>query len=519
MSQAETLGQRLREAREAREITLEEAARDTRIRVPFLDALEQGDYGGMTPVQAQGFLRNYARYLGLDIELLQAELGTGGRGWGGRRRRRSRRQPSEEADASSSPADLFPGSQPVTPVPRPAPSAPRAYRAGRARRGVLGNVIIVLVAGALVAALVLGGTWLIDQAVENETNGGPSGDGAATPTIDSMPAAEDDPGEPATDDGMISPPAETLPAPPPTLGAGFTPPPITGTSVTVQIEIIQRTLVRVVTDGEVQYEGLAEEGDRLLFTGDQSVSVRANNAAGLSLTVNNQPLGVPGARGQLFDQTFTLSGAVTPTPGAPLGAAPGDLTQVAADATADTSPASPATAALVVPPAETSTATPAIPPTITPTLPLLAGPQGELGGSITATHTPPPKFAPTDTPAADALAQATTAPTSAPIEPPTSAPTDPPAATVAPSETLLPSDTPPPSATPLPTATATPTLTPTPSPSRTLTPTPTATYTPSRTPTATNTPTPAATATPTLTPTQTPFLPPRLTRTPSPPPK
>src|SRR5690606_35054987 len=61
VSQAEILGQRLREAREAKELSLDETERATRIRARFLDALERGDYSMMTPVQAQGFLRNYAR--------------------------------------------------------------------------------------------------------------------------------------------------------------------------------------------------------------------------------------------------------------------------------------------------------------------------------------------------------------------------------------------------------------------------------------------------------------------------
>ncbi|MGW8257471.1 MAG: helix-turn-helix domain-containing protein, partial [Thermoguttaceae bacterium] len=35
----------------------------TRIRIKYLEALEQSDYSNMTPVQAQGFLRNYAHFL------------------------------------------------------------------------------------------------------------------------------------------------------------------------------------------------------------------------------------------------------------------------------------------------------------------------------------------------------------------------------------------------------------------------------------------------------------------------
>ena len=97
MNEAELIGQRLREAREARELTLEEAAQATRIRIKYLEALEAGDYSAMTPVQAQGFLRNYARYLGLDIALLLAELEGSGKG------RKRRRPPLPLAAASFQP--------------------------------------------------------------------------------------------------------------------------------------------------------------------------------------------------------------------------------------------------------------------------------------------------------------------------------------------------------------------------------------------------------------------------------
>ena len=76
MSDARALGQRLREAREAKELSLADVEQATRIRLKYVEALEQGDYTSMTPVQAQGFLRNYARFLGLDLELLLRKNGS-----------------------------------------------------------------------------------------------------------------------------------------------------------------------------------------------------------------------------------------------------------------------------------------------------------------------------------------------------------------------------------------------------------------------------------------------------------
>jgi cytoskeletal protein RodZ len=66
-----TLGEQLRAQRERKNITLEQAAADTRIREKFLKALEEGDYPSLPgAVYTRGFLRNYAEYLDLDTEEL-----------------------------------------------------------------------------------------------------------------------------------------------------------------------------------------------------------------------------------------------------------------------------------------------------------------------------------------------------------------------------------------------------------------------------------------------------------------
>lgn len=67
------LGARLREAREARGLTLAAAADGTRILPRYLQALEDGDYAQLPgDVYARGFIRNYAQFLDLSAdELMQ----------------------------------------------------------------------------------------------------------------------------------------------------------------------------------------------------------------------------------------------------------------------------------------------------------------------------------------------------------------------------------------------------------------------------------------------------------------
>jgi|CXWL01.1.fsa_nt_gi cytoskeletal protein RodZ len=70
-----SIGQRLKQAREARYLTLERAADDTRIRTVFLQALESDDYSVIpSAAQGRGFLRNYAAYLELNIDEMIAEI-------------------------------------------------------------------------------------------------------------------------------------------------------------------------------------------------------------------------------------------------------------------------------------------------------------------------------------------------------------------------------------------------------------------------------------------------------------
>jgi cytoskeletal protein RodZ len=70
-----TIGQQLRQRREARSLTIDQAASATRIRARYLTAMETGEFELLpSPVHARGFLRAYAEFLDLDAEPLLAEL-------------------------------------------------------------------------------------------------------------------------------------------------------------------------------------------------------------------------------------------------------------------------------------------------------------------------------------------------------------------------------------------------------------------------------------------------------------
>ena len=71
----QTIGQKLKAAREEKRLTLEKVFEDIRIRIQYLQALEADDLSSMpSPVQARGYLRNYAQYLDLNFDQLLSEV-------------------------------------------------------------------------------------------------------------------------------------------------------------------------------------------------------------------------------------------------------------------------------------------------------------------------------------------------------------------------------------------------------------------------------------------------------------
>lgn len=70
-----SIGESLRGAREAQGLSVEEAARRLRLMHRQIEAMEREDFDSLgQPVFARGFVRNYARLLGLDPEVLLTRM-------------------------------------------------------------------------------------------------------------------------------------------------------------------------------------------------------------------------------------------------------------------------------------------------------------------------------------------------------------------------------------------------------------------------------------------------------------
>lgn len=116
-----TLGAALRKVRVSRGVSLEEAARDTRIRAEFLSALEEEDFDRLLgDVHVRGCLRSYATYLGLSADRVLEVYG-------------------EHGD----PADGGPA-----PRPAPEPTLPVRRRRDDARLVIMVAAALLVLAGA-----------------------------------------------------------------------------------------------------------------------------------------------------------------------------------------------------------------------------------------------------------------------------------------------------------------------------------------------------------------------------------
>jgi cytoskeletal protein RodZ len=72
-----TVAEQLRQAREAKNLTVQQVVEITKMRADHLRALEEGNFDVFTaPVYIRGFVRSYSTLLKLDVPQIMAELDT-----------------------------------------------------------------------------------------------------------------------------------------------------------------------------------------------------------------------------------------------------------------------------------------------------------------------------------------------------------------------------------------------------------------------------------------------------------
>ena len=271
------LGDLLRRSREQLGLSLEEVEVLTHIKSPYLQALEAENFDVLpNQVAARGFLRNYASVLKLDaghvLELYEASQGHSPA---------SRLFLSQDGirfkDISMAPRSRF---------------SPDLLIGFLAITALVGIILYFVYRQYMSPAEMASAT------------------GLASPTAEAA---------------ILLPTPTPLPTHTPTPTATPSPPFYTG--VTVELVISDQSWVQVVVDEVKAFEGVLAAGERLHWTGDRQVIVRAGNAGGVEVIVNGESQGLMGERGQVADQVWekredgvtaspqeTVANTPTPTP-------------------------------------------------------------------------------------------------------------------------------------------------------------------------------------------------------------
>jgi len=262
------VGRVLERARKDRGLSLEEAERATKIRKRYLVGLEDDDYTVLPDaVYAQGFLKTYANFLGLDGAELSRELKT-------------RRKPRRERGLSYEP----PKSEFERPIINPGGVS------GAEKRKVSRSTVVTVVVSALVIAALIGALYFVGLNVR--ASAGDETPAEAPAKVAPERAREADrAGVPVDGGRQVSNEAslETL-------------------RVGVSVEG-SPAWIRITSDSETVFEEVAEPGYSRTFEARRVVGIEAGNAGAVSVEVNGQDAGPLGEPGEITDRSFTLKSA------------------------------------------------------------------------------------------------------------------------------------------------------------------------------------------------------------------
>jgi len=245
------LGDEFRAAREARHLSLSDVSEQIHIRSVYLEAIENDDPSFSAPVYVRGFVRTYARFLGLDAEQTVAHLNIG-----------------TAATASGS-------REPVVVAARPTRNRPTAGQA-TARRPTPWLALAALAATILVGFVAY--RYLALQRSESATTGAAIASATPAPAASVTRVAE-------------APVRRRTPV----------------AVRTLQVRLTADSWLSVKVDGAAVLEGIAKAGTVKTFHG-KNVALRAGNAGGVDLTLNGKKLGAMGATGAVVERQLKLAG-------------------------------------------------------------------------------------------------------------------------------------------------------------------------------------------------------------------
>jgi len=291
------IGLKLQQQREVLGLSLEDIERHTHLRTFYLKALEAGDLDRLpSPVQGRGMLSNYAEFLGMNPEPLLLRFADGLQA-----RLQARQNQRREMDASRG----------AIAVERPRPDTRPVKPPSRLRRFfstelLVGGLLVVVLAGFAIWAAVR------VYALRGEQQPAPTAPPIAAVLL-ATPSPSPSPSPPPATPTLPLP-VDVLQSPTAEVTQGAVPPLDSGASVQVYVTIRQRAWMRVMVDGEVEFESRVIPGSAFSYAGNEKVEILTGNGAAIQVFFNQVDLGPMGLFGEVVHQVYTREGVQTPTP-------------------------------------------------------------------------------------------------------------------------------------------------------------------------------------------------------------
>jgi cytoskeletal protein RodZ len=255
-SELASFGEELRREREIRGISLKEIADATKISKRFLDALERNDHTTLpAPVFTRGFVREYARYVGLNAEEMVNRYN-----YAASNDDRIEKPPQIERYPATPVRD-------ISPKPKPKRGIPPAY--ARVNRNLIAIFVIVLALATVV-------WWAVQRKLLVER------DSAAEPP----------------------PIAAAKPVPLPPAPAPAAAPVVDDSKLRLEIEATDRAWISVKADGKRVFEDELQQGEKRDFEAADKFDFKTGNAAGVILRINGVEVPQLGPEGRTRSATF-----------------------------------------------------------------------------------------------------------------------------------------------------------------------------------------------------------------------
>ncbi len=288
-----TVGQRLRSARESREMTIGDISRRTFIQPKFIQAIDEDNLGMIPDSHRRLFVREYAKLVGADAEEALALLA-------------AFEPPPVPAAAEVVRRQGTSGRRDNAPAPPPAISAldekeRKAYgevlrrlSSGRGMKLSGSNVSTWLISGAFVLLLLIAAYYIFfsDKNAHQDDAGALPGSAAGSPTEilarGGGDSASHDDGESAAGDD----------------------------SLTLRGQATAKVWFAIVMDGKRSETGTLDSGLTKVWRAAETFKLSLGNAGGLALTLNDSAIGALGAmRTSVRNQIIDANGVRRSLPG------------------------------------------------------------------------------------------------------------------------------------------------------------------------------------------------------------